>query len=265
MKGLADYIENEMKFFPDDDVLLEFETKMLENGNALEKRVRHAGLSDEKVIFDLIKDSYQDMRVQYTEYRKKRLKELREKKLRELLMKGTPVDYLIMVAVYLLVSFITKNWAQSWLIIIAFVTVWVDTIAVVTGIQIASRRKIFHPIARVVVALAVMMTTTFIYLTGLIMFRIPRFWVMFPAGVFVMFWTDALYAFLTRQRMRIINYLLYIPASVPMIYVFLAGKYIIPWHPGWIIIPLSLLIDLAIIIARLIHNRKYKYRPGEED
>lgn len=265
MKGLAEYIENELRDYPYDDVLLDFETQVLEEGNALEKRVRYAGLDDEKVIFDLIKDAHPDMGKEYTEYRKKRLKEIREKKVREFLIKGTPIYYLLMIAVYLTVSFIRKNWAHSWLIVIAFVTLWVDSVAAVTGWQIASKRKIFHPLARLVVALAVMMTTSFIYLTGLVMYHIPRFWVMFPAGVFVMFCTDALYACLTRQRMRVINYLVYIPASMPMVYVFLAGLYVIPWHPGWLIIPLSLLIDAALIIAKVIDNRKYKYRPGEED
>ena len=42
---------------------------------------------------------------------------------------------------------------------IGFVTVWVDTVGLLMVCEIASKRRLFHPIARIILALSVMMTT----------------------------------------------------------------------------------------------------------
>ena len=80
-----------------------------------------------------------------------------------------------------------------------------------------------------------------------------------------MYCTDAVFARLTAQKLRIINYLIYVPAAAPMLYVVLAGLHIIPWHPGWLIVPLSVVVDVILLVGKAIENGKYRYRPGKED
>lgn len=265
MRDMTQYIENALKDTPYDDILLKFERKLISEWNAMTGRVKKAGLADENVIFDLFFSGHPDLPGEYAAFRKAELKKRREKILHRFLIWATPVYSLIMIAVYLAVSFLTYNWSQSWLIIIGFITIWVDTVGLLLVFEIASKRRLFHPIARVILGLSVMMTTTLVYLVGLIIFAIPRFWVMFPAGVFLMYCADAVFAKLTGQKLRIINYLIYIPAGAPMIYVVLAGLHLIPWHPGWMIVLLAVIIDVFIIIGKVLENRKYIYRPGEED
>ncbi len=50
-----------------------------------------------------------------------------------------------------------------------------------------------------------------------------------------------------------------------MVYVVLAGLRLIPWHPGWLIVPLAAALDVVLLICKGIENGKYRYRPGEED
>ena len=264
MKDMALYIEDAFKSVPSDGILLKYQRELLEEWNETRDRVKKAGLPDENVIFDLFVSKHPDMPGEYAAFRKAELKKRREKRVHSFLIKGTPVYYIIMVAVYLAVSFMTGNWRQSWLIIIGFVTVWVDTVGMILTFEIASKRRLFHPVARVISGLAVMMTATLVYLVGLMLFRIPHFWVVFPAGVFVMYCVDAVFAKLTDQKLRIINYLIYVPAAAPMVYVVLAGVRLIPWNPGWLIVPLSLIIDLILIAGKVIDNRKYVYRPEED-
>lgn len=265
MQDMALYIEGVFKDLPFDDVLLQFERELLTAWEETCARVKKAGLTDEKVLFDLFLSDHPDLPGEYAVYRRAELRKRREKRRHKLLVWGTPVYFLVMAAAYLGVSFLTHAWRESWLIIIGFVTVWVDTVGVLLAVEIAAKRRLFHPIARVLLGLSVMMTTTLVYLVGLMLFAIPRFWVVFPAGVFVMYCVDALFARLTGQKLRIINYLIYIPAAAPMVYVVLAGLRLIPWHPGWLIVPLAAALDVVLLICKGIENGKYRYRPGEED
>ena len=41
-----------------------------------------------------------------------------------------------------------------------------------------------------------------------------------------------------------------------MIYIILGALSVIPWSPGWVMIPLSLLIDAVIAAALIIRNKK---------
>ena len=264
MRDMAAYLENAFRDTPYDDVLLQFERELLDDYNALCARVREAGLRDENVIFDLFLSDHRDLPGEYAAFRKAALKRKREKATHSFRVKATPVYYLVMIAVYLGVSFLTQDWRRSWLIIIGFVTVWVDTVGMTLTLELAAKRRLFHPIARVLLALSVMMTTVLVYLVGLILFQIPRFWVVFPAGVCLMYCADAVFARLTGQKLRIINYLIYIPAAAPMIYVILAGVRLIPWHPGWLIAPLSVAVDLGLILGKALENSKYRYRPEED-
>ena len=265
MKGLTDYIENELSGVEYDAVLLKFQRSILEEGLETEKRVRKAGLSDEKVMLDLVKSQHPDMKAEYEEFRKKELKRNAEKSRHKFILIGTPVYLLIMVLVYLAFSFITKGWDKSWLIIIGFVTLWVDSVGVTMTAEIATKRRLFHPAARVILALSVMMTTVFVFLTGLIIFRIPRFWVVFPAGVLAVFIADAVFAFATKQMLRIVNYLIYIVAGMTMIYIILGGLYVVSWERGWFLVILGVAADVAIVILKIIDNSRYIYRPGEDD
>ena len=265
MKDMALHVEDALKNVPYDDVLLKFERELIEEWKQTRERVEKAGLSDEDVMFDLFLSAHPDLHAEYAAYRASELKKRREKKRHVFLVRATPVYYILMVAVYLAVSFLTHNWRQSWLIIIGFVTAWVDTVGVLLVFEIASKRRLFHPIARIILGLSVMMTTVLVYLVGLMLFEIPRFWVVFPAGVFLMYCVDAVFAKRTGQKLRIINYLVYVPAAAPMVYVVLAGLYLIPWHPGWLIVPLSVVIDVLIIVGKAIENGKYRYRPDGEE
>lgn len=263
MIGAAELIENKLSGEKKDDILLKFQRKLLEELSETEKRMKYAGLDNEKVILDLFESQHPDMPGEYKLFRTLEQRKHSEKRMHKFLFIGTPIYFLLMIATYLGISFMTQNWTQSWLIIIAFVTVWVDSVAVILSKEISLKRRLFHPIARVLTALGVMMTTSFIYLIGLILFAIPHFWVVFPAGVSVMFLTDGIFAYFTDQKLRIINYLIYVPATMPMIYVILGGLHIIPWHPGWLIVILGVVIDAIIAICKIIDNRKYIYRPEE--
>ena len=71
-----------------------------------------------------------------------------------------------------------------------------------------------------------------------------------------MFLADSLYIEFAKLRFSIFFHLMYIVPSFTMLYVILGTSKTIPWHPGWIMIPSSVVIVFAIIFVRLVkHSR----------
>ena len=75
-------------------------------------------------------------------------------------------------------------------------------------------------------------------------------------GIAAMFAADSLYIAVTRQKLAVIFYLAYIPAFFSLLYVIFGAAGLLPWSPGWVIIPLSLLLDVVVIAVLLIYNKK---------
>ena len=101
MKDMALYIENVFKNVPYNDVLLQFERELLEAWEEMRARVMKAGLTDENVAFDLFLSGHPELPAEYAAYRKAVLKKRREKRRHRFFIIGTPIYYLLMVAVYL--------------------------------------------------------------------------------------------------------------------------------------------------------------------
>ena len=71
-----------------------------------------------------------------------------------------------------------------------------------------------------------------------------------------MFIADTVYITVTKQKLAILSYLAYIPATTAMVYIILGVLSIVPWSPGWLMIPLSLIIDAVIVAVRVAKNAK---------
>ena len=258
-----EYTERSLRSMPYDDILYSFEKQTVDGASETERRVRKAGLYDEKIIFDLLVSEYPDLPEQYAKFRRAELKRRREHRVHMLFIKGTPIYYLAAVAVYLLISFMTHAWDRTWLAVITAVTVWYDVVGGWFVGEFAVKRRAFHVISRVILALGVMLTSVCVYLHFQMLAPFENCWVIVTGGVILMYGADAVFSTVTKQRVRIINYLIYILAASPMLYVVLCGIRVLQWNTGWLIIIAAIVADVLIVVGALINRRKYVYKPEE--
>ena len=61
-----------------------------------------------------------------------------------------------------------------------------------------------------------------------------------------------------RKTLAIINWLVYIPVIAVFIFIVIGVLAVMPWKIAWIIIPLSLILDLAIILISIGKNKLEK-------
>lgn len=261
MQNFVDYIETTFQGVADDGTLYRYKRQLLGKMTERANDVTHAGLRDEKVLNDLIISEFPNLKEDYQKFCKADRKRRRDKLVNRIMIFGTVGVALLLVILFLAVGFLTDRWSPAWLIVADGILLWVIFLLSEGVRRITALRRLFHPIARILLALAVMCGTTAVFLFALAALHLEKAWVIFPFGVICIYIADAVYANYTKQKLRIINYLVYILAASPMLYVLLGGLEIIPWNPGWLIVPLAVVADIIIIAAAMANNAKYKYKP----
>ncbi len=261
MQNFVEYIENTFQGVADDGTLYAYKRQLLEKMTERANEVTHAGLRDEKVLDDLIISEFPDLHADYKRFSVAECKKRREKALNRFMIFGSVGISLVLVILFLTVGFLTDMWTPAWLIVVDGILIWVMFLLSVAVRRITEMRRLFHPIARVLLAITVMCGTVSVFLFLLAALHLSKAWVIFPFGVICIYIADAVYATYTKQKLRIINFLAYIPAAAPMLYVMLGGLGLIPWTPGWLIVPLAVLVDIVIVICAMANNSKYKYKP----
>lgn len=261
MQNFVEYIENTFQGVADDGTLYAYKRQLLSKMTERANEVTYTGLRDEKVLNDLIISEFPDLEADYKRFYAADRKKRREKALNRFMIFGSVGLILILIIGFLAVGFLTDMWSPAWLIIVDGILIWVMFLLSVAVRRITDLRRLFHPIARILLGIIVMCGTVALFLFLLAALHLSKAWVIFPFGVICIYIADAVYATYTKQKLRIINYLIYIVAASPMLYVLLGGLGIIPWSPGWLIVPLAVLLDVVIVICAMANNSKYKYKP----
>lgn len=264
-KNYIDYIEGALQNAPDKNgTLYRYKRRVLDQMTARAAEVTHAGLRDDKVLTDLLISEFPDLSGGYARFCAEDQKERHKKLVNKVMLFGTPALAILLLVLFLAVSFLTDAWRLTWLIFADGFLLWAVFLLGVGVARLTAMRRLMHPIARLLLALAVMCADTAVFLLVLMFTGLSAAWVIFPAGVVGILLADAVYAQATRQKLRIINYLVYIPVAATMLYVVLGGLHLLPWSPGWLLVPLAVLVDLILVIAAVSNNAKYKYDPEVE-
>ena len=124
--------------------------------------------------------------------------------------------------------------------------------------KLCHMRRVFHPIARVMIIGCVMLFIVFTFLLQLMMLPDGAVvWPVLPAGVALALVADLVFAYTTRQKFRTISFFVYMPVLATMSYIILAAYGVVSWVAGWPIILLGLVIDLLYIVSIVMSNMKY--------
>lgn len=258
IERFIDHLNNDLPDVPGDEIMFSFKKKTLDEMNRRFTEVSKRGLNDQKVIEDLIIGEHSDLRSEYAEYHDKQLKEMRTKKLVLRNIIGSVIFLLALVAVYLLVSFATHAWSMTWAIIVDGVLLWVVYLLSLGVKFFTSLKKIFHIFARICLAGAVIVAMVAVYLLTVAVSDIPRSWLIVIAGLIAMFLSDGVFAVAAKHRLALISWLVYIPVIATFAFIIIGALSIMPWGIAWIIIPLSLVIDLVIVLTAVGKNKLEK-------
>jgi len=182
----TDYAEKALKKLPNTKSAYVYKQEIIARMTARANELVESGLSDNKVINELIINEFSDIEKEYYERLKKKKKNEKTKNKSSLVALGIIGYILLLVGAFLGISFFTGSWDKTWLIIVVGVLAAVIAGLAVVCLAAFAKKKKFAIFALLAVIPAV---TALVYvilgLTGLLAWH-PG-WLMVVASVFIDF------------------------------------------------------------------------------
>lgn len=258
MGVFTDYIDESLKYERDSfGIKYKYQRHILEEMTERANSATEAGLTDPKVISDLVISNYKNIKYDYKKYYIKELRKLNAKKFRRTMYVLSPLAVLTSVAAMLLCGFFLHIWASAWLIPLGVIFSLIITVNTAVAIEMTRRSIWFNVIARVLNSISIMLISVFLFLVLLMDFHFKDIWTVIPMGVATIFVADCFYIHFTKKKFRVVNYLIYIPILFTMLFVILGGLELVPFKYGWILIIISLVVDLIVALIKVNENNKY--------
>lgn len=240
------------------DILFKFKRKTLDEMNEQYNTVMQRGISNTQVLSDLVISEHQDLKSNFEKYQRKELAVRRAKRNTVLNIVGSVTYILCIIVAFLGIGFSTHTWSPTWLIVVDGILLWVAYLLSLGVRKITGLKRIFHIFARILMALDVMVVSVEVFLFSLSFLKLERSWLFIILGVAAMFVADAVYAVATKQKLAILNILIYMPVVATMLYIILSAFGILAWRTGWLLIIVSLIINMLIIFVKLTKNKMDK-------
>ncbi|MCR5042020.1 MAG: hypothetical protein K6C36_08000 [Clostridia bacterium] len=264
MDRFIDFINASLPDADGDAVLFKFKKKTYDEMLLRRDEAAGRGICNQKVIDDLIVSEYPDLRAEYAVFRNKEAQKNRDKRNAKLNALGSAIYILALILFYLLISFLTGSWGTTWAIIVDGILLWVDYLLLLGVIRVTKMKKIFHIFARMMLAGLTIIFSVAVYIFVVALTDLPRSWVIVMFGLILMFVCDAAYALIARHRLAIFTCLTYVPVIAVFAFVIVGALGLLPWGVAWMIIPLSLVIDLIVIFISIAKNAISKAEVTEE-
>lgn len=264
MENYYQYLESALPDKHSNPTLYKFKKKTLDDMVNRANELTARGLKDKKVIDDLIISEYGDIIADYQKYENE--SNLKKKRKRFLFgnIIGSIFYIMLLIILFLGISFSTQAWDMTWVIVVDGILLWVSYLLSIIVNRILDLKRIFHFIARILLMIETVVISVAIFIFLMAILHIPHSWVMIFVGLFSMFLVDGISAIVTKQKLAIIAWLTYIPAMSAMLYVILGGLSLISWSTGWVMIPLSLVINAIIVFIAYKRNTSYREEVVDE-
>ncbi|MDD4316288.1 MAG: hypothetical protein PHC84_03905 [Clostridia bacterium] len=255
-KRFSEYLSKEFRGLPNSAEVTDFREELL--GSLMEKseELKAAGDTDDNSVFNKCISSingFQDT-----------LKVMRSKPIikKEVAKAAKTVMYfsvymLVLVGVFLAVSFVTGNWGKSWLIIVEGCFVGLIILQMLSAAKGLASGKIILP--RLALFSSVSLATLGMFLgVSFLMGIWAKSWIiMLFLPVFILL-TDIIIAAVTHKKNELFaSTVVFVPIAAAMVYVSLGYLRVLSWHPYWLIVLCAVIVD-AVIVTFFINAKLNK-------
>lgn len=253
VKKIFSYVDSALDSLPDSKELYKFKKMLTDSLTDRANEITHSGLRDEKVLEDIILSEHPDVKGEFETYIREKEEKKAQKRAKTIKFALGALYTAAVIIVYFIISVLFKNWSRSWLIPECGVSLLIIGITVPFIKRFAfSVRPVFRTIARILVALDIMLVTTSVFLVCLVIVELRHTWRVYIIGAIILIITDAVLTTKINQNFAIFSFLFTIPVVTALVYVVIAVSGLIPWHPGWIMVPASLLIDIIVAAVKIV-------------
>lgn len=256
MNNFLEYIESSFKNMKETESLYKYKQKLIAEMTERANELVATGLRDDKIIAQIIMEEYPDIAGEYKKQQKIK------KQSRSFFRKGAAASVgavggvFALVVVFLLVSFITNAWAKTWLILVGGIFVGLIAVMVLLAGKMTKKKGRLTIPARLLCFISVILFAVLWFLIMKVGFNVNSSWISFLLMVPLGMVLDVVLTMLLNKKTGILSLVFYLPVIFTLLYVTLGIAGIMPWHPGWILILVGILADLAIVLVRLLKGTK---------
>ena len=284
MRDFIEYIETSCAKLPDNRMTYLYKKSILDEMIERANEITHSGLKDEKVLADLMADEYPNLSGNYYGWAKEYKKKQHSKIIRLTSVVGCILTFFISLILFFVVgengTFTYYGYNDDVLglhTVSAYRNAWLIILGAIFGIiifclgfgikRICNMRRVFHPIARALIVLCVMIIMVFAFLCALMLSTNPletKMWPIVIAGIILALVADIVFAFATKQKFRTITTMIYMPIISTMVFVIL-NAYGLVGSLGWLVIISGLIVDVIYALSIVASNAKYFMYKQEDD
>jgi len=174
---------------------------------------------------------------------------------------------IVIVAIYLIVGFVTRVWHPTWLIIAVGILIALTAISIAACVALGRRKKFVAMRASIVGAEIPIGVTVFLFLQ--LAGGVKGSFMTFLALTAVIFIIDTVAAFASGSRFRWIELPICIETVLVMLYVILglglSYNGINIWHPAWLLCLGGIVAALVQIIGVVVIRAREKKRENSDD
>ncbi len=256
------FLEQQFRLISPTKEAMEYRLEVLQNLLDRAQEYKIKGMTDEDAIFDLCIDSLGDFKSTLTEFENK-LDNVKKAapKVGAIALTGIAIALFVVIG-YLAVSFATKAWADTWLILVGGVFIGIIAGAIFGIVKFAKKKK-YIPV-RILSQVIVVLVSVFLFLVLQILVGGGKpYWLTFLMMVVAILFTDTTLAFAFNSKTRYIALLATVEVTSVMVYVmlgFLGGL----WNPYWLIPVVGVVVDIAIAVGALLNYSKKKEKREAE-
>ena len=256
MANFIEYVDKSLESFEQTKSLYQYRQKVIAEMTARANELISKGIKDENVITQLIISEYPNLAEDYGKAVGETIKKKKTVKNIKAAFIGGVSYVLLLVMTYLGVSFKLDNWDKSWLIMVFGLLLPALAGIVLVAVKKKGESKSFSAVSRILLAASVVIGAVLLFLFLFFALSISKAWIVFILAVPVALIADAGYSIITKQKFNLLTYMLYIPVCASLLYVALCLTGLLSWHPGWMIIVLSIVADLVIALADMFSKSK---------
>lgn len=258
MANFIEYVDKSLESFPNTKSRYEYRQNVISEMTKRANDLIAKGISDDNVITQLIISEYPDIAGDYGKTVGEKIKKKKTARTIKAAVVGGVSYILVLVMTYLGVSFKTGTWDKSWLIMVIGLLLPAFIGLVMVALKKKGESKGFSVVSRILLASSVMIGAVLLFLFLFFALSISKSWLVFILAVPVALIADAAFSIITKQKFNLLTYMLYIPVCASLLYVALCLTGLMSWHPGWMLIVLSVVADLVILLADMFAKSKNK-------
>lgn len=248
------YLEEAFRAIPPTKEAKEFRIQLFNELVDKAQELRINQVTDETLIYKLSIESLGDLPALIYAFEERRLRpESTGNKVSRILLYAFTGIFLF-VACYLAISFATKAWSKTWLMLVGGIFAGIIAVCAVTAPKLLRSKK--FALLRFELAATLALVFIYVFLLVLMLSSWGQSWILFLIMVTVILAADAVLAFLLKSKTKILSLCIAVQVFTVMLYVICGVTGAFAWHPFWLIPVLGVVANLVIVGSYLSARKK---------